>query len=325
MVHRVLTTLAALINSSVAFAQVTSSTKPAVTSAKSPAEHVAGAASETTAHLFDRSFWITRGTRLTESAFDTSLQVAGILIVYFVVRAILNRMVNGVTSGLIAREERLGVPVERAGRLKTLSGLFQSMIGYVTFFVFGVLIFKAIGFDIMPFVTTAGVIGLAVGFGAQKLVKDVISGIFVIVDNMFVVGDTVTIGAVTGQVEEMGMRVTRLHDLTGRVVMISNGDIGQVINLSRYPVEDFVDVVVAPTFEMAAVQSAISAAADSLHGSEIDHLKARPQMVGITAFTATSVTIRISVIAAPSSLTREQMRVREAVREAFSKAGIVLA
>src|SRR5262249_52051065 len=147
--------------------------------------------------------------------------------------------IDGVLARLLAHEARLGVSAERTGRLQTLQGLCKSVVGYVLFFVFGVLLLKALGFDIMPFITTAGVIGLAVGFGAQKLVKDVISGFFIIIDNLFVVGDTVTIGTVTGRVEEMGMRVTRLLDTSGKEYLFANGDIGTVTNLSRHPVKDF--------------------------------------------------------------------------------------
>lgn len=272
--------------------------------------------------MFERSFWITMGTHLTERALDSFLQFCGIVIVYFIVRGLLDRTVDGITNQLVAREERLGVPEERAGRLKTLSGLFKSTIAYVMFFVFGVLIFKAIGFDIMPFVTTAGVVGLAIGFGAQKLVKDVISGFFIIVDNMFVVGDTITVGAMTGQVQEMGMRVTRLVDPSGRVITISNGDIGVVSNLSRNPVEDCIEVAVAPVFEMAAATRVINEAGTALFSADDHHLKAAPQLVGITAFSAASVTLRISVVADPRTLPVEQMRVREAVRLALKGAGI---
>ena len=275
--------------------------------------------------LFGRDYWLDKGAHIAERLLDTTLAVAGILLVYFVVRSILYRMIDGISSGLMLREERLGIPPDRVGRLKTLSSLFKSTVGYVTFFVFGVLIFKAIGFDIMPFVTTAGVIGLAIGFGAQKLVKDVISGIFIIVDNMFVVGDTVTIGAVTGKVEEMGMRVTRLQDLSGRIVTISNGDIGQVINLSRKPVEEFIDIAVAAATEVPKLTEAVALAGEKVMNEAGHALKAAPQVVGITALSAASFTVRISVVAEPVSVQREQMRVREALRDAFTQAGIALA
>jgi moderate conductance mechanosensitive channel len=272
--------------------------------------------------VFDSAFWNNLCRSITERALESTVHVIGIVIVYFVLRNVCKRMVDSITAGIIAREVRLGVTEERSGRLKTLSSLFNSMIGYVLFFVFVVLIFKAVGFDIMPFITTASVVGLAVGFGAQKLVKDVISGFFIIVDNMFVVGDTITVGTVTGQVQDMGMRVTRLLDATGRVILLSNGDIGQVINLSRNPVQEFIEVALAAGSDLNVARSAVNAAGKALIDAGDTALKAAPELTGVSAFTAASVTVRISVASDPRCLVQEQMRVRSAVRDALAKAGI---
>ena len=272
--------------------------------------------------IFDSAFWNNLCRSITERALESTVHVIGIVIVYFVLRNVCKRMVDSITAGIIAREVRLGVTEERSGRLKTLSSLFNSMIGYVLFFVFVVLIFKAVGFDIMPFITTASVVGLAVGFGAQKLVKDVISGFFIIVDNMFVVGDTITVGTVTGQVQDMGMRVTRLLDATGRVILLSNGDIGQVINLSRNPVQEYIEVALTAGSDLNIARKAVNAAGQALFDAGDTALKSAPELSGVSAFTAASVTVRISVASDPRYLVQEQMRVRSAVRDALAKAGV---
>ena len=272
--------------------------------------------------IFDSAFWNNLCRSITERALESTVHVIGIVIVYFVLRNVCKRMVDSITAGIIAREVRLGVTEERSGRLKTLSSLFNSMIGYVLFFVFVVLIFKAVGFEIMPFITTASVVGLAVGFGAQKLVKDVISGFFIIVDNMFVVGDTITVGTVTGQVQDMGMRVTRLLDATGRVILLSNGDIGQVINLSRNPVQEYIEVALTAGSDLNIARKAVNAAGQALFDAGDTALKSAPELSGVSAFTAASVTVRISVASDPRYLVQEQMRVRSAVRDALAKAGV---
>jgi len=239
---------------------------------------------------------------------------------------VLYRLSDGILGGILAREHRIGVSDERTGRLQTLRGLAKSLIGYVLFFVFGVLLFKALGFDIMPFITTAGVIGLAIGFGAQKLVKDVISGFFIIIDNVFVVGDTVSIGTVTGQVIEMGMRVTKIQDAAGKVYILANGDIGTVTNLSRHPVEDFIEVTIAPAADLGRVYETIDTAGKTLFAQvDTHHLKAAPHILGISAFSATVVTLRIGVTSDPRDLPAEQMRVRAAIRDALLTAQIPLA
>jgi len=275
--------------------------------------------------VFERSFRIRFWQHLTENTLDSAIQIAGILVTYLLIRALFNRLIDGILSHLLAHEARIGASGERAGRLQTLQGLCKSVVSYVLFFLFGVLLLKAIGFDIMPFITTAGVIGLAIGFGAQKLVKDVISGFFIIIDNLFVVGDVVTIGTTTGQVQEMGMRITRLLDASGRQVLISNGDIGTVINLSRNPVTDFVEIGLAASADLRLAVQTIDAAGEALFAEKEHKLKAAPKTVGITAFSAASITVRVSISSEPCDLAEEQMRVRAALREALHAKEIPLA
>jgi small conductance mechanosensitive channel len=276
--------------------------------------------------IFTAAFWDREWTKLADNALNAAIQIVAIVVLYLVLRALLYRLSDGILGGILAREHRIGISDERTGRLQTLRGLSKSLIGYVLFFVFGILLFKAIGFDIMPFITTAGVIGLAIGFGAQKLVKDVISGFFIIIDNVFVVGDTVAIGTVTGQVIEMGMRVTKIQDAAGKVYILSNGDIGTVTNLSRNPVEDFIEVTVAPTADLSKVYETVDTAGKTLFAqTDTHHLKAAPHILGISAFTATAVTLRIGVTSDPRDLPAEQMRARAAVREALLAAQIPLA
>lgn len=275
--------------------------------------------------LLTRDFWTRLWQDLTRDVLRSMLQVVGVIIGYLVVRAVLFRITDGVLRRLLAHEVRVGISDERTGRLNTLQSLIKSILSYVILFVFGVLLFKAIGFDIMPFIETAGVIGFAIAFGSQKLVKDVIAGFFIIIDNVFSVGDLVTIGAVTGQVQEMGLRVTRVLDMSGRLYLLPNGDIGTVTNLSRHPVTDFIEIVVAATADLNKVVEIVRETGQKLAAAEDNALKTPSVVLGVTAFNATSVTIRISAVADPRELPHEQMRLREAVRTALLAAEIPLA
>ncbi len=274
--------------------------------------------------LFTAEFWLVFWRHASENALQSLMQVGVILIAYCLLSLAVNRLIDGVLARLMLREKQLGLSHERAGRLQTMQSLCKSIIGYVLFFVFGVTLLKAVGFDIMPFITTASVIGLAVGFGSQKLVKDVISGFFIIVDDLFIVGDTVTIGGVTGRVQEMGMRVTRLVDPTGKLVILSNGDIGTIINLSRYPIEEFVEIAIGATADMNKAIAIVNAAGAALFESEGHHLKAAPHVLGVTALTAAAITVRVSVVTDPRELPAEQMRLRSTLRDALAKAEIAL-
>jgi small conductance mechanosensitive channel len=277
------------------------------------------------ASLLSAEFWIGFWRHLTENALRSLLQIAVILLAYFILSIVINRLIDGVLSRLMSHERRFGMSDERSGRLSTIRSLCKSSAAYILMFIFGVTLLKAVGFDIMPFITTASVIGFAVGFGSQKLVKDVISGFFIIVDDLFVVGDTVTIGTVTGRVQEMGMRVTRLIDPTGKLVILSNGDIGTIVNLSRNPVEEFLEIPISATADLSRAIEIISETGAKLFEQEGHRLKAAPKVLGITAVSAASVTVRISVVCDPFDLPAEQMRLRAAVREALTKAEMAFA
>ena len=178
--------------------------------------------------VFSPDFWRRFG--------DTVWHITLILLIYALLRGLLRRLVRRGLEPVLLRGGQKMDPGQ-AARLKTLAGLIDSIVGYVLTFVFGVMLLRTVDLDPIPLLTTASVAGLAVGFGAQKLVKDVISGFFILLENQYAVGDYVTIGAATGTVEEVGMRTTRLRDDAGKLYILSNGDITQVVNQSRGAVE----------------------------------------------------------------------------------------
>lgn len=133
-------------------------------------------------------------------------------------------------------------------RISTLRGLLISTISYLIFFVAIVLILFTMGATwtgLAPLLGAASVLGLAIGFGAQRLVRDIITGLFILGEGQFDVGDWVTIGVVTGMVEDIGLRITRLRDEQGRQYVIANGDITQVFNASRGAIKLSIDLLLA--------------------------------------------------------------------------------
>ena len=271
------------------------------------------------------AFWIEFWHDTAKDIVHGALRVVGILVAYLVIRVLCYRIIDGLLSRLLAHDSKFAVTEDRIGRLQTLQGLTKSVVGYVLFFVLSVLLLGAVGIPILPFITSASVVGIAVGLGAQKLFKDVISGFFIVVDNLYTIGETVTIGAITGEVQELGMRVTRLLDSSGKTHLISNGDIGTVTNLSRHAILDFVEVNVGAAADLNQVVDVSNKAGETVFGAEDHRLKTAPYVLGITAFTATSVTIRMTVVTEPAYLTLEQMRVRAALRAAYATAEIPIA
>ncbi len=176
--------------------------------------------------VFDREFW--EG----DTSWMVLADVAKIILIYLILRFALYRLIDKVLMPALAHGEKR-IDAAQASRIKTLAGLVKSSLIYILNFVFGIMLLRALRLDPIPLLTTASVAGLAVGFGAQKLVKDMISGFFILLENQYGIGDYVTIGAVTGTVEEVGLRTTRIRDDSGKLYILSNGDISQVCNQSR--------------------------------------------------------------------------------------------
>lgn len=275
--------------------------------------------------VFTAAFWIEFWHDTAKDIVHGGIRIVCILLVYLILRSLLYRAIDGLLARLMAHDTRLSITDERAGRLHTLQGLTKSVIGYVLFFVMGVLILGAVGIPILPFITSASVIGIAVGLGAQKLFKDVISGFFIVVDNLYTVGETVVINTITGEVQELGMRVTRLLDTTGKTHIISNGDIGTVTNLARHSILDFIEVGVGPTADLNKVIAITNKVGKTLFALPDHRFKTAPYVLGITAFTAIAVTVRVAVVTEPAYLTAVQMQLRAALRDAYLQAEIPIA
>ena len=257
---------------------------------------------------------------------DTLGHVALVLLIYFLLRTLLRRLIDRGLEPVLARGGEKMDPGQ-AARLKTLAGLINSIVGYVLTFVFGVMLLRTFDLDPIPLLTTASVAGLAVGFGAQKLVKDVISGFFILLENQYAVGDYVTIGPATGTVEEVGMRTTRIRDDFGKLYILSNGDITQVVNQSRGAVEAYLEVGVAAATEVDKAKDTINAAGKQLAEQRSDLGFAEPPAVqGLGGMDGAKLTLRVTCpVTAPARLSEAQVALRSLIHQQFVAAGIGLA
>lgn len=186
--------------------------------------------------------------------------------------------------GRLADASRRDVRWEQ--RTKTLSGTLVSVVGVVVWATAFVTVLGQMGFNLGPLLAGAGVVGLAVGFGAQQLVRDVISGFFVLVEDQYGVGDTVTAGGVSGTVESMTLRLTRLRGDDGVLHHLRNGDLGTVSNASRgYGVATVAIPVPADADAAAVVDLVRLAMASLVESGDVDGmLLADPQVLGVTGF-----------------------------------------
>ena len=249
--------------------------------------------------------------------------IAKVLIFFFVVRYLADRLIDRVLDSLIARDKEGPTPVS-AGRVRTLGSLIKSVVFYVLVFISGVMILRVFDIDAAPVLTAAGVVGLAVGFGAQKLVKDIISGFFIVLENQYHVGEYIAIGTVTGTVVELGMRVTQLRDDVGKLVIIANGDIILVTNHSRGPVQALLDISVAPDSDLEKVRAIIDEAGQEI-ASKVYGTITPPKADGLSFVDATKMTIRVSAEVKPGRQDAVQVALRELLRTKFDAEGIKFA
>lgn len=142
-------------------------------------------------------------------------------------------------------------------RTITLVKHIQSILKYVIYFVVIMIVLSELGINITPIIASAGVFGLAIGFGAQSIVKDFISGFFIIFENQFTLGDVIEVDGFKGEVIEFGLRSTKIKNWKGQIKIISNGDIKKLINFSRDFSVGIVDISVAYETDMKLLENSL--------------------------------------------------------------------
>jgi small conductance mechanosensitive channel len=179
--------------------------------------------------------------------------------------------------------------------------------------------------DLTPLLASAGIAGLAIGFGAQSLVKDFISGFFVLLEDQYGVGETIRIGSQEGVVEGMTLRVTVLRNASGEMHVIPNGSVQTVTVLSRGWRRALVDVEVLPKEEIGRVYGVLSAINDELAKTMQGSILEKPSIVGIERMTGTGVTIRLVVRALATKEGDVVHTWRRMIKETFDREGIHMA
>jgi len=177
---------------------------------------------------------------------------------------------------------------------------------------------------VLPAATLAGLASLALGFGAQNLVRDVITGLYIILEDQFVVGDTIQVGDTIGRVEHLTLRRTVVRDARGALVTLSNGEIRTVANLSRDWSQAFVDVALSPQLSQEKALQALEAAAAELRGdaSWSQAIVDGPRILGLQNFDQNSSTVRLQVRTAPSRQDDVARELRRRIQLEFQRRDI---
>ena len=223
------------------------------------------------------------------------LRVALIVVLALLFARLGSRFVSRSIRSLATRSPlRAGPRSEQ--RASTLAGVAVSLLRIVVWSMAALLVLGVLGLDLGPFLAGASIVGVALGFGAQSLVKDFLSGFFILVEDQYAVGDVITIADQTGTVEEIDLRVTRLRAIDGTVWFVPNGEIRKVGNSAKEWGRAIVDVIVPRKADLAAATAAIQEEADAVAADPAwaDAILEAPEVLGVNTMGVDNVTVRVS-------------------------------
>jgi moderate conductance mechanosensitive channel len=247
------------------------------------------------------------------------------LVVIFVVALLLNRLLRVAANLVIkpaASEARAAKAREQQTR--TIADVLYSTGSKIVWAIALLTAAQEFGINVTPVAALAGLASLAVGFGAQNLVRDIISSFYIILEDQYVVGDTIQIGDTVGRVEYITLRRTVVRDGRGALVTISNGDIRTVANLSRDWSQTFVDVSLSPEVLQERALQALDAAAAELRTDPAwsQALVDGPRILGLQHFDQASSTVRLQVRTTPSRQDDVARELRRRIQLEFQRRGI---
>jgi small conductance mechanosensitive channel len=278
-----------------------------------------------------------------EWVLGTPLQVIIIIVAALIVQIVLVRVIHKIVKRTSdrARIERLEqtrkytrtaelsemlMTQRTEQRAAAIGTLLTSSVSLIVWTVAVLMALEALGVNVAPLLASAGVVGVALGFGAQTMVKDYLSGIFLIIEDQFGVGDVVDLGPVIGTVEEVALRYTRLRDLSGVVWYVRNGEILRVANRSQGWTLASVDIPVAYDENLDRVRDLIESVAIDMDEDPTydDMLLGKPTFAGVESMSGEAMVVRVTAKAVPEKQIILARTIRERIKLAFDRAGIVM-
>jgi moderate conductance mechanosensitive channel len=267
-----------------------------------------------------------------------AIKIVVILIVAVVLRAMLRKVIDRITTpgksgkkpGLLKplRErapQALGnlISERREQRAKTIGSVLKSIVTILIFGIAFLEIMIVVGMDITPILTSAGILGVAIGFGAQNLVKDFLAGMFMLLEDQYGVGDVVDLGPATGTVEAVALRTTTIRDTGGTVWYVRNGEILRVGNSSQGFAVAVVDLPLSYGANLAEATQVLERRVAEV--AETEPLKtditAKPEVLGVEKFTPDNITLRVTVKTRPGRQWAVQRNLRAQLMPALEEAG----
>lgn len=283
---------------------------------------------------------------------DRPVKVLTIIVLAWVIRRFAHRTIDGLVERLVkdrqAEEEAAAEQARVSGdrwsrevlaaklaslhdrserslqRARTLGVLFKSAASAVIYTLAAMMLLGEFNINLGPLIASAGILGIAIGFGAQTLVRDLLSGIFMLIEDQYGVGDIVDVGEATGTVESVGLRTTRLRDVNGTLWHVPNGEIRRVGNMSQLWARTILDIEVAYDTDIDQAMEVIKATADSLWEEQLEEATVleEPAIWGVQNFGADAIAIRLAFRTDPAEQWAAGRIVRKRLKEAFDEANI---
>ena len=268
------------------------------------------------------------------------LRIIGIILAAMLIRWLIHRAIRRLTTStsrasmpalLKPLKERAAptaedgqfIPERRRQRAEAIGSVLRSFVTAVVFTIAGLLVMGEFGFNLAPLLASAGIAGIALGFGAQSLVKDLIAGLFMLLEDQYGVGDTVDLGDATGVVETVGLRITTVRDGRGVLWYVRNGEILRVGNKSQGWAMVVIDIPIGFVNSEQAIAvlrtAAQTVADDPTHATEFLE---PPDVVGVETLTVDGATIRTIAKTTADGQIAVQRELRRALTEALEDSGI---
>jgi moderate conductance mechanosensitive channel len=272
---------------------------------------------------------------------DNPLKLAGLLLIALLTRYLLHRLIDRGVARAAATEppDRLlgsrraarvvlgstGVYSERrALRAATLGSLLKSIVTVVIGVIVVVMAMEILGYPIGPLIASAGILGVALGFGAQNLVKDFLGGIFMLLEDQYGVGDVIDMGYASGTVEGVGLRVTRMRAIDGTVWYVRNGEVVRVGNSSHGWARAVLDVPVAYGQDSERARALVEQVAAELAADPewSEHVLEAPEVWGVEDVQADAFLLRLVVKTEPLQQWPVARELRERIMRTFTAEGV---
>jgi small conductance mechanosensitive channel len=298
-----------------------SETKPAVPSIQDAQESATQAAS-----------WV-------EENWSTWLAIGLRVLLILVIAAVLRVVVRRAITKLIERMNRTAQAVDgtaiggllvnverRRQRSQAIGSVLRSVASFLILGTAGLMILGTFEINLAPLLASAGVAGVAIGFGARNLVTDFLSGVFMILEDQYGVGDQIDVGVASGEVIEVGLRVTKLRGDNGEIWYVRNGEVKRVGNLSQGWATAGVDVTVRPTEDLERVKAVLAEVGEKLSKEEPwnEMLWGPVEVLGLDSVLLDSMVVRVSAKTMPGKSLTVERELRWRIKRAFDRAGILI-